>query len=360
MGFAVGDYDSDADLDVFVTNIGYHPRLFEASNNPKGTCEYHDQFQWGTCLHFLLRNDRGRFTDVAEDVRVAPDRFIPPSSVDPSSIHRTRPVPTGLGAYDFGFGTTFFDYDNDGAQDLYWLGGLTRGEGPGGHVYPSPGRMLQGDGAGSFRDITVAAHLLDITEVNYADLERKKITPAMARVSLEYHENGKGVAHGDLNGDGFVDLIGTNSSGDVFTQPERVVPGSAKSRFTSPLQQMTSPVRSAPGPLFVWMNGGGPNHWITLRLRGRMAIDGAGSNADGIGARVMVKTRIAGSPTSLVQVQEVRAGSSYLSMDSIDLEFGLGAATIVEEISIRWPSRRTQTLRNVAVDRVLTVTEPAE
>ena len=360
MGFAVGDYDSDADLDVFVTNIGYHPRLFEASKNPKGTCEYHDQFQWGTCLHFLLRNDGGRFTDVAGDVRVVADRFIPPSSVDPTSIYRTRTVPTGLGAYDFGFGTTFFDYDNDGAQDLYWLGGLTRGEGPGGHVYPSPGRMLQGDGAGYFRDITVAAHLLDIADVNYVDLERKKITPSMARVSLEFHENGKGLAHGDLNGDGFVDLIGTNSSGDVFTDPERVVPGSTKTRFTSPLQQMTSPVRPAPGPLFVWINGGGPNHWITLRLLGRMAIDGTGSNADGIGARVMVKTRIAGSPTSLVQVQEVRAGSSYLSMDSIELEFGLGTATTIDEISIRWPSRRTQTLQNVAADRVLTVTEPAQ
>ena len=185
-------------------------------------------FSGGTCLHFLLRNDGGRFTDVAGDVRVVADRFIPPSSVDPTSIYRTRPVPTGLGAYDFGFGTTFFDYDNDGAQDLYWLGGLTRGEGPGGHVYPSPGRMLRGDGAGSFRDITVAAHLLDIADVNYVDLERKKITPSMARVSLEFHENGKGLAHGDLNRDGFVDLIGTNSSGDVFTDPERVVPGSTK------------------------------------------------------------------------------------------------------------------------------------
>ncbi len=360
MGFAVGDYDSDADLDVFVTNIGYHPRLLEASKNPKGTCEYHDQFQWGTCLHFLLRNDGGRFTDVVEDVRVVPDRFIPPSSVDPSNIHRTRPVPTGLGAYDFGFGTTFFDYDNDGAQDLYWLGGLTRGEGPGGHVYPSPGRMLQGDGTGSFRDITVAAHLLDIANVNYADLERKKITPAMARVSLEYHENGKGVAHGDLNGDGFVDLIGTNSSGDVFTDPERVVPGSTKTRFTSPLQQITSPVRRAPGPLFVWINGGGTNHWLTLRLRGRMAVDATGSNADGIGARVTVKTTIPGTSASLVQVQEVRAGSSYLSMDSVDLEFGLGTATVVDEISITWPSGRTQTLQNVAADAVLTVTEPSK
>ena len=39
-----------------------------------------------------------------------------------------------------------------------------------------------------------------------------------------------------------------------------------------------------------------------------------------------------------VQVQEVIAGSSYLSMDSLDLEFGLGSATAADNIEIRWPS----------------------
>ena len=57
-----------------------------------------------------------------------------------------RPV---LAAYDFGFGATFFDYDNDGYQDLYWFGStLGRGEGPGGQVFPAAGRMLRGLGDG--------------------------------------------------------------------------------------------------------------------------------------------------------------------------------------------------------------------
>ena len=50
-----------------------------------------------------------------------------------------------------------------------------------------------------------------------------------------------------------------------------------------------------------------------------MAIDGTGSNADGIGARVYLTTRLEGSDKALVQVQEALGGSSYLSMNSIDL-----------------------------------------
>ena len=120
----------------------------------------------------------------------------------------------------------------------------------------------------------------------------------------------------------------------------------------------TTPTRPWPGPVFVWMNGGEGNHWITLRLTGRMAIDGTGSNADGIGARVYLRTAAGDRQGTLVQVQEVRAGSSYLSMDSLDLEFGLGDATAVDSVMIRWPSGRTQLLKDLGVDQVITVTEP--
>ena len=110
----------------------------------------------------------------------------------------------------------------------------------------------------------------------------------------------------------------------------------------------------------VWINGGGDHHWITLRLKGRMAIDGTGSNADGIGSRVYLKTIPDSHGQPLVQVQEVYAGSSYLSMDSVELEFGVGSATIIEEITILWPSGREQVLTNVSVDQVLLITEPME
>lgn len=104
----------------------------------------------------------------------------------------------------------------------------------------------------------------------------------------------------------------------------------------------------------MWMNPGGNNRWIALRLKGRMAIDGTGSNADGIGARVYIS---AGGKT---QVQEVRAGSSYLSMDSVELEFGLGRANNVDWVEVFWPSGRTQKLEDVAANQVLEILEPAQ
>ena len=181
----------------------------------------------------------------------------------------------------------------------------------------SAGRMMRGDGHGSFEDITVRAHLLDIMDVDYSILDpsNPNFDAADQRIDAAFHENGKGLAHGDLNGDGYVDLVGTNSSGPIWAIPG--VPGDT--------------AIPAAGTVFVWLNGGGDNHWITLRLKGRMGIDGTGSNADGIGARVYLKTTRGNGDEALVQVQEVRAGSSYLSMDSIDLEFGLGDSTAIDE-----------------------------
>jgi hypothetical protein len=89
------------------------------------------------------------------------------------------------------------------------------------------------------------------------------------------------------------------------------------------------------------------NHWITLKLVG------VKSNRDGIGAQVEIATE-AGK-----QYATVTTASSYESSSDPRVHFGLGIATTVNLIRIRWPSGVMQTLNNVQADQFLVVTEPA-
>jgi hypothetical protein len=104
----------------------------------------------------------------------------------------------------------------------------------------------------------------------------------------------------------------------------------------------------------------GTGHWIDLKLVGAMRAGDRGtapgsaakSTRDGVGARVEVLS--GGRRWTAERV----ASSGYLSENDGRLHFGLGAADIIDKLTVRWPSGRVQTLENVGVDRVLTVEEP--
>jgi hypothetical protein len=89
------------------------------------------------------------------------------------------------------------------------------------------------------------------------------------------------------------------------------------------------------------------NHWIAIHTVGTK------SNRDGIGARIRVKT------ATRILVDEVRSGSSYISNSDMRVHFGLGSATKVEWIEIRWPSGLTERFTNLPVDQIHTLREGA-
>jgi hypothetical protein len=86
------------------------------------------------------------------------------------------------------------------------------------------------------------------------------------------------------------------------------------------------------------------NHWLGVRLVG------VTSNRDAIGARVKVTA-------SRVMADEVRSGSSYSSNNDMRLHFGLGEATSVSRIEVRWPTGRDEIFPGAAADRIITLKE---
>jgi hypothetical protein len=87
------------------------------------------------------------------------------------------------------------------------------------------------------------------------------------------------------------------------------------------------------------------NHWIAIHTVGTK------SNHDGIGARIRVKT------AARILVDEVRSGSSYISNSDMRVHFGLGSASKIEWVEIRWPSGLTERFANLPVDQIHTLKE---
>ena len=87
------------------------------------------------------------------------------------------------------------------------------------------------------------------------------------------------------------------------------------------------------------------NHRVLFKLIGTK------SNRAAIGARVTI---VAGG---VRQFSEVRAGGSYLSQNDLRQHFGLGAATKIDSVEVRWPSGKVETLENLAADAIYTIVE---
>ncbi|MCI0420296.1 MAG: CRTAC1 family protein, partial [Acidobacteria bacterium] len=137
---------------------------------------------------------------------------------------------------------------------------------------------------------------------------------AQAGPPIQLPSNGRGCAFGDFDNDGDLDIV-INNMNDV--------------------------------PSLLRCDRKNRNHWIKVRLVGTR------SNRSGIGARMKCVTG------SLVQIDEVRSGGSYLSHNDLRIHFGLGMAEKVDLLEIRWPSGQIDSFRNLAVDRIVVAKEGA-
>ena len=291
LGVAFNDYDADGLPDIYVANDGMEEFLWHNNGNGMFT---NRALEAGVAL-----SDDGKaysgmgvdFSDYDNDGR--PDILVTNLATEVYALYHNDgnglfsyvSLPTGLGALSSrssGWGVGWEDFDNDGWKDLF----------------------------------VAQSHVLDTIERMDPGL-RYKEPPLLARNTGGKLERvaiagvgpvaGRGAAFGDLDRNGFVDVVMTVLGG--------------------------RPV--------VLRNAGNTNHWLDIYLIGTH------SNRDGFGAKVKVNG----------QYGYASSAGSYVSANDKTLHFGLGSAREAT-VEVRWPSGKTQAMEHVPADQVLKVKEP--
>ncbi len=344
------DYDGDGDLDLFIGNETL-PRASAAEAHPAE----------------LYRNEGdGTFVDVAADVGLdivgfikevawgdydddgRPDVYL--SRLEgPNRLFRNE-GPTPDGGWHFrdvteaagvaepreSFQTWFWDYDNDGDLDLLVFGfRLSAVDVAAEYLGHAEGvalpRLYRNRGDGTFEDATEEAGLRRVMYAmgtNYGDLDndgwldfyvgtgapnlRAMVPNRMFRNDAGRFQDvtvsggfghlskGHGVAFGDIDADGDQDVY-------------EVIGGAVQADI---------------GRDALWENPGHGNAWITLRLEGVRA------NRSAIGARIRVDVD---TPTGRRDIYALAGSGGSFGGSSLQQEIGLGDATAIREIEVRWP-----------------------
>jgi enediyne biosynthesis protein E4 len=382
MSAAWADFDNDGYLDVFVTN--YMHCLGDWSTEEEIISQVSYDFD------VLYRNNAdGTFTDVTEWLEHDPD--------DPEDG-------TTIGA---GFTAVWLDYNGDGLMDLYLANDF---------VGPSPdhNRLWRNDGATAdgwqFTDVSLesgAALFMNTMGVGVADVDRDgdmdialsnvggnkllrntgdgfvdDVEAGIARPTQAagYASITWGAAFADLNLDGWEDLY--LAAGNFQQPPGTPIGEQPNQLFVNGgpdlgFLDVSAATRAADvgdskgvavadydldgdvdifvvnqngaARLFANVTERSSNHWFGVDLVG------ATSNRDGCGAtiRLTIDDR---SMDRLVLCGSGGAGSA----NQDGAHFGLGPTTVIDSVTVSWPSGATQTMRHVEVDQRMTMTEPIE
>lgn len=388
MAVAPADYDGDLKEDLFAGNLG--GAIFSHAFGGSDPLDLFDPVMETAVLSTVFINGKHDTRHVVVDgadvaarfrVQVQHSTVLPPDASLPNNFRELRTLPNGLGfdqdsldPYEFTWGATSFDVQNDGYADLYYHGSLYgRGGGLSSILGTGPGRLFVNVGAQEktlrLVDLTAEHHALNISELRYDRLEsdgyvyrpaptknwRKRdmvysydrSTWTQQGPKLQKHiansdliqtaESGRGAIAADLNGDGYRDLVLRNGGGydsrSSTAKNLKIMQDGRPQVLPAHSYHYPVPSNFEPGSSRVFINGYRANGWLKVRLLD----DTEGTyNRDAVGARVIVNG-------SILQVHRVGDGS-FVSNRVEALHFGLGdgAATTIE---VHWPDRNRTVTR---------------
>lgn len=344
---AIADIDQDGLLDIFVCNDDGNSGIWRNLGN-----SVFERNNLGIDLNTVPASDNSGnygsvFTDFDNDGDVdlyisKCSRFAPTDSLDPRRINQLfvnqgkgvfleQAKTRGLADSSQSWVTEFQDIDNDGDLDAFIAN----------HYWPS--KLLLNNGTGYFSDITASSGLLGLVP--------NGILHALMR---------------DFDNDGYIDLLVSgimaakyfkNNGNQTFTEISLPF---TNLNATAPLRSFAlsdfnndgfldiyaSYYYGTPTPDKLWYNDGNANRYL------RVTLVGTKSNRSSIGAKIIAKV---GGKTIL---REIRAGESYGMSNSLTQILGLGAATSIDVLTIKWPSGRKVELHQVSTNQSLKIYEP--
>jgi len=367
---AAGDYDNNGFNDLI---YGSGSGIAFLKANATGTAYTSDRKQQS----FLVQ--RTNFIDINNDGKLdafvcddnAPNRYYINDGTDMN--HNQG----GLGDFPSGgnYGSIWIDYDNDGDMDLFIAKCSGGGSGPGGNI----DELHRNNGNATFTNVAAAANMANPVQAwssAWGDFNNDGWMDAVVGInstanglSKVMKNNGDGtftdksagsgydvtntitreyVAH-DFDNDGFLDVLGAGNTimfgnGDFTFTPN---PNAYNiSGFDRPIGDLNNDgFLDIQNGNIVMMNAGNTNKWLKVTLRGTQ------SNRNGIGARVEIYG------TWGKQIRDVQSGTGFGNMSTLNVHFGIGQATSITKVIVRWPSGLVDTINNVTPNTTLNVVE---